>query len=292
MSDDDCSICLLAPVSERCGREVGDCKICDQSVSWKGRVEPCGHEVFHHCCIEGWLDKGERTCPICRGNIIGIRHNFSQDGNHSKYRKLAELEPRRVVLFLAHGVQRALLIPQQNVRRRISVYLTKSFSIPIISFIRRRVTPQDIANSSDMEARVRLFAEHEIQIFSAKCVCPACQEPTSSSSIHMIVPSEVEVIRNFVVNKIVDLLKRYDLQDKAVEIEQEAEQYLNEHARLFLHELRAWIESPFDTLEQWHRNARYLNDSFLTSIEDNYPLVYSPSRRPNLIRRNAGLQRG
>ncbi|APA13452.1 hypothetical protein SS1G_07931 [Sclerotinia sclerotiorum 1980 UF-70] len=133
-----------------------------------------------------------------------------------------------------------------------------------------------------MEARVRLFAEREIQIFSVKCVCPQCQVPSPDSPNHSIGPNQVEEIRSFVVNKIVDLLKQYDLQDKAVEIEQAAKEYLSGHARLFLHELRAWIESPFETLEQWHRNTTY--GSSLASTEDNHP-----PRRPPLIRRNAGL---
>ncbi|KAJ8061500.1 hypothetical protein OCU04_009315 [Sclerotinia nivalis] len=284
MSDEDCAICKLAPVSEKCSGKDEDCKICDQSVSWKAKLQPCGHEIFHYCCIEKWLETGSRTCPLCRGEITSVRHNFSEDGKHSKYKNLLELEFHG--LLLAQEVHAVLRIPQQRMRRRLDVHLTKSFSLPIISFGQRKVTPQDIANSSDMEARVRLFAEHEIQVFYLKCVCPGCQ--VSPLPAHIVSVNRLEEFRSFVLDRVVDLLKRYDLRDKAVEIEQATEEYLNEHARLFLHELRAWIESPFETLDQWHRNAKYPDESSLTPIldDDSAP---KPPQRPNLVRRNAGL---
>ncbi|KAF7854684.1 hypothetical protein EAF04_010253 [Stromatinia cepivora] len=137
-----------------------------------------------------------------------------------------------------------------------------------------------------MEARVRLFAEHEIQVFFVRCICPGCE--VSPLPAHTVSVNLEKEYRSFVLEEIVDLLKRYDLRERAVEIEQAVEEYLNEHARLFLHELTAWIESPFDTLEQWDRNVKYPAESPLTPTPESASESKSP-QRPNLVRRNSGI---
>ena len=44
-----------------------DCSICLSALSSGGPVAqtPCKHH-FHAACIDGWLDRGEIDCPICR----------------------------------------------------------------------------------------------------------------------------------------------------------------------------------------------------------------------------------
>ena len=33
------------------------------------RLLPCGHNTFHRHCIDGWLKKKKRSCPLCRHNV-------------------------------------------------------------------------------------------------------------------------------------------------------------------------------------------------------------------------------
>ncbi|WP_422615257.1 RING finger domain-containing protein, partial [Corynebacterium parakroppenstedtii] len=31
----------------------------------------CRH-VFHRCCLDGWLDLGRMTCPLCRSPLLSF----------------------------------------------------------------------------------------------------------------------------------------------------------------------------------------------------------------------------
>ena len=33
------------------------------------RILPCGHDTFHRHCIDDWLKKRNRSCPLCRHNV-------------------------------------------------------------------------------------------------------------------------------------------------------------------------------------------------------------------------------
>ncbi|KAM0945620.1 putative transcription factor C2H2 family [Dioscorea sansibarensis] len=35
------------------------------------RLTNCRH-VFHRCCLDGWLDLGRRTCPLCRSPLLSV----------------------------------------------------------------------------------------------------------------------------------------------------------------------------------------------------------------------------
>ena len=56
---------------ELAGQKV-QCPICLGRDEKKLHATLCAH-VFHHACLEAWLTKGRKTCPVCRGNV-GIAH--------------------------------------------------------------------------------------------------------------------------------------------------------------------------------------------------------------------------
>jgi hypothetical protein len=56
----------------------------------------------------------------------------------------------------------------------------------------------------------------------------------------------------------VAVLKSVDIQASSGQAEEMLQEFLGrEHTRLFLHELRAWLRSPFSTLQQWDRAVQY-----------------------------------
>ncbi|KAJ9540252.1 hypothetical protein OSB04_026758 [Centaurea solstitialis] len=59
---------VIRPVDESCSICLAEFRDHD-SVSQLSR---CRH-VFHSGCIEGWLDRGQFTCPLCRSNLLAKR---------------------------------------------------------------------------------------------------------------------------------------------------------------------------------------------------------------------------
>ena len=54
------------------------------------------------------------------------------------------------------------------------------------------------------------------------------------------------------------ILKTVDIQGSGGQAEDLLQEFLGrENTRLFLHELRAWLRSPYITLEDWDRNVQY-----------------------------------
>lgn len=53
---DDCTVCL---------EKINNMELC---------INNCGH-TFCKPCIDGWLDKGKRSCPLCRQDIRYFENN-------------------------------------------------------------------------------------------------------------------------------------------------------------------------------------------------------------------------
>lgn len=47
--------------------EDEECVICTEKIT-EARILPCKH-IFHLLCITQWMEKGNKTCPICRAEI-------------------------------------------------------------------------------------------------------------------------------------------------------------------------------------------------------------------------------
>ena len=47
------------------------CGICLEELRTGDKVRdlPCGHNTFHVGCLDDWLQKGNRSCPVCRHNV-------------------------------------------------------------------------------------------------------------------------------------------------------------------------------------------------------------------------------
>lgn len=62
----------------------------------------------------------------------------------------------------------------------------------------------------------------------------------------------------FVLLYIIAILKTVDIKGSNGKAEEMLQAYLGEdHSRLFLHELEAWLRSPYNALEDWDRAVQY-----------------------------------
>jgi hypothetical protein len=72
----------------------------------------------------------------------------------------------------------------------------------------------------------------------------------------------------FLLEYIVAIMKTVDIQGSGGEAEEMLREFLGrENTRLFLHELRAWLRSPYNSLEDWDRHVQY-NDAVGSKIRD------------------------
>ncbi|ESZ94111.1 RING finger domain protein [Sclerotinia borealis F-4128] len=270
MIDEDCAICLT-PVSTRCEREADGCRFCENSVSWQAVNQPCNHQAFHLCCMIRWLRRS-RTCPLCNTRVTDIHHNFSADGNHMEY----IISPRLIPFEPAFSQEP----PPSPISQRRRIYFNQAYSLPIFPNLfpkQMGATPQVIANSPYAQGRVRLFAERDLQALASIVRARS----SASGRPHANLAVAVEMLLNLVI----DIVKSEDFQNVPSFMENMLQEYLGRNARLFSHELRAWMESPYDSLDQWDRNARYpaITGSALPRRNDSAS-VYTGQTRPVLRR--------
>ena len=77
----------------------------------------------------------------------------------------------------------------------------------------------------------------------------------------------------FLLEYIIAILKTVDIKGSGGQAEDMLQEFLGrENTRLFLHELRAWLRSPYVSLEDWDRHVQYNNvptSSPQQTLEDN-----------------------
>lgn len=114
----------------------------------------------------------------------------------------------------------------------------------------RNFTPHDFATSPDLQSRARMFIRRELRVFSflhteRPGATPANAATTSSNA-------------EFLLMYIVSMLKHVDVKASDGKAEDLLQEFLGrENARLFLHELNAWLRSPFQRLEEWDEFTQY-----------------------------------
>lgn len=94
----------------------------------------------------------------------------------------------------------------------------------------------------------------------------------------------------FLLEYIVAILKTVDIQGSGGEAEDMLKDFLGrDNTRLFLHELRAWLRSPYTSLDDWDRHVQY-NDSVRVKPADGdiADATHGPVRTGNAKYKNRG----
>lgn len=112
----------------------------------------------------------------------------------------------------------------------------------------RDLTPQLFNRDEELVSRARKWTRRELQVF----------EFLSSEG------NEVEGVTRkannaeFLLEYIVAILKTVDIKGSGGQAEDMLQEFLGrDNTRLFLHELRAWLRSPYTSLEDWDRHVQY-----------------------------------
>lgn len=146
---------------------------------------------------------------------------------------------------------------QDPLEKRREVYRKRLFSLHVGSNPRSRyrdITPVDFNTSEDLQSRARAWIRRELQVFEF------LSDDGRSTPENGRLPSEDTRRRRqnnaeFVLEYVIAILKTVDMQSGHAE-ELLADFLGREHTKLFLHELRNFLRSPY-SVESWDRHVQY-----------------------------------
>ncbi len=115
----------------------------------------------------------------------------------------------------------------------------------------RDLTPQLFTRDEEIVGRARKWIRRELQVFDF---------------LNVDGTEEQGVLRRannaeFLLQYIVAILKTVDIKGSGGQAEDMLQEFLGRaNTQLFLHELKAWLRSPYTTLEDWDRHVQYAED--------------------------------
>jgi len=110
-------------------------------------------------------------------------------------------------------------------------------------------TPASFSKSLELEARARKWIRRELQVFDFL----STDTPVSNSQQQRRVENA-----EFLLLYIISILKTVDIKGSSGKAQELLSSYLGEeNARLFLHELEAWLRSPYINLQDWDAHVQY-----------------------------------
>ena len=112
----------------------------------------------------------------------------------------------------------------------------------------RELTPRRFAQDQELVSRARKWIRRELQVFD---FLYGDMEGSNTIS-HRANNAE------FLLEYIIAILKTVDIKGSGGQAEDMLQEFLGRATtRLFLHELKAWLRSPYISLEDWDRHAQY-----------------------------------
>ncbi|KAL8375900.1 hypothetical protein RB595_007159 [Gaeumannomyces hyphopodioides] len=271
---------------------VDCCVICLDVVSDPCEARPCGHRNFDFLCLASWLNH-RPSCPLCKADVAELRYQFrnaSNDPSSPQYttytvpRASADAtkparQPARP--YPLHGLRASGPRPRVSTRlrrapprtpattareteedaaleRRRRVYRLRLFSLHVgTNRITRYtdLTPRMFDSDPELVSRARMWIRRELRVFGFLCAS-STERPSGSGGTR-----SARTLSNnaeFLLEYIVAILRTVDINGSRGQAEEMLQEFLGqEHTRLFLHELRSWLRSPYTTLENWDAHVQY-----------------------------------
>lgn len=248
------------------------CVICLDAISERAVTVPCNHYSFDFLCLVSWLQECS-SCPLCKTDVSQVQYDWRSPDDFKTYSvqstKLVTASspapsapsathprPRHFVPRRSRYGRPARRSPSPSpdlalIRRRY-VYRHELFSMHVgTNRISRyaNFTPQNVASSPDLQSRARAFIRRELRVFSF--LHPDTAEDSESASRRV---GNAE----FLLEYIIAILKKVDIKGPTGKAEDMLQEFIGRsNARLFLHELGAWLRSPYTRLEDWDRHVQY-----------------------------------
>ncbi|KAG5926838.1 hypothetical protein E4U42_002916 [Claviceps africana] len=137
----------------------------------------------------------------------------------------------------------------------------------------RELTPHMFCTDTELVSRARTWMRRELGVFSFLSRLDDCDnqdtssQPDGRSSFGTEARQQQQQQQSrrrrvmnaeFLLEYIVAILKTVDIMGSAGQAEEMLSEFLGrDNTRLFLHELRAWLRSPYTKLDDWDRAVQY-----------------------------------
>jgi hypothetical protein len=260
---DDFSIKGAASKRKRSNVEPEACAICLEAIKERAVATPCNHLSFDFICLVQWLQE-HATCPFCKAEVKEVQYDWRTPQDYKTY-TVGQHTKAKATPTASRTRQRG---PAARRRRDIpwrpQTASSSSSSVPAEdpSLTRRRqvydhhtpslhvganrisqyqtFTPASFAASPALQTRARIFLRRELRVFAFLDRRPAGAN------------------REFLIEYLVAVLKSNDPKGADGHAEELVKEFLGrEDARLLLHELDAWLRSPYERLEAWDSHVQY-----------------------------------
>ncbi|KAI9797240.1 MAG: hypothetical protein M1835_001596 [Candelina submexicana] len=258
--------------NERQGSSTEDdaCVICLEKISERAIAVPCGHQSFDFLCLISWLQE-RSSCPLCKIEVKSVRYDFQtpedfktflvSSTSHSAsgfstpsvgtphtfqrlHRPPAQRRPRASQAAQHQNLDTVLL-------RRRHIYRNQLYSLHVGSNRLSRfqdLTPELFRSDEELISRARKWIRRELQVF--EFLNTGSNESQDSNRR----ASNAE----FLLEYMIAILKTVDVKGSGGQAEDMLQEFLGrDNTKLFLHELRAWLRSPYNFLEDWDRAVQY-----------------------------------
>lgn len=266
------------------------CVICLSEISEACTAIPCAHYNFDFLCLASWLQV-KTTCPLCKCEVGEIHYDFADQGKSWKTFKVPKIGLERTSAGAGAGAgTEALAIPTSTTQRRFrgrSRFVGRTHSLPASSdpdlrargiLARRRhvyrnrlyslhvgsssasryreVSPRLFNTDFELLSRARAWIRRELQVFEF------LNDDNGSRPEDGNVSSEDGRRRRqnnaeFVLEYVIAILKTVDIKESSGHAEELLSDFLGrDNCRLFLHELRNFLRSPY-SMEAWDRHVQY-----------------------------------
>lgn len=253
------------------------CSICLDSITDRAIAVPCNHASFDFLCLVSWA-QDHPLCPLCKAPLTAIEYEWASPDDYQVYRIPPPDEQCAGEQATSTSNRGRARVPQrfrnrrknprwfahrstteaEAINRRRQVYRNMTFSYHVganrVSQF-REFTPQTFSHSRDLQLKARKWIRRELQVFDF--LTPSLDaEPTQPQQRRYAGNTE------FLLEYIMSVLKTVDIKDASGKAQGMLAEFLgDDRARLFLHELNAWLRSPYTELEAWDRHVRYANTS-------------------------------
>ena len=204
-----------------------------------------------------------------KASIRSITYNYRSHTNFQTYQlpdrhvRIRNTPSTGIVTHASHQVsqrpfRRARPRPQRlqpsadtAIARRKDVYRDKSYSLHVGTNRLSRfqdTTPQQFQRDEELKSRARKWIRRELQVFDflnsgATIEGKSCQKANNAE---------------FLLEYIIAILKSVDVKGSSGQAHDMLQEFLGpDNSRLFLHELQAWLRSPYTQLDDWDRHVQY-----------------------------------
>ncbi|KAF7591151.1 hypothetical protein BBP40_001925 [Aspergillus hancockii] len=276
---------------EEHGNVANPCVICLELISEPAVAVPCNHAHYDFLCLVSWLEK-RRNCPLCKSDVSAVKYELDSPGGPKVYQLPAHssetlpppatsattpgsgpcTRPRRHRRDPAQYQGQSLRSRADELTRRRHVYRRQLFSLRVGSnrlSQYQELTPERFQRDEELISRARKWIRRELQVFEFLNPAP---EGTDSSRSAVARPGQARLENRrgnnaeFLLEYIIAILRTVDIKGSAGQAELLLCDFLGrDNTCLFLHELQAWLRSPYVNLEDWDRNVQYDDPSERTA---------------------------